>query len=229
MPAVAAGMDVGCAEERRDTIVLQVIFALQNIVENAEPAADAGLSVSEDVVGEAETGRPIIFIWKIHAPRSARVTRKNDAVGSVDEFLRLQPWNEGKGTSFSVIFRLGIFIANAQGQSQAFAEMPGILRESGVLVGANIRRRFGVLEIFIGQSHEEIGKIGSRADRGGWSVKIILASNVIIVRRVVLIRREVKTELPIVVSFNPREIVVKSAGGVVFDSGTLRAETGVEV
>src|SRR4051794_12023016 len=48
------GGDVREAEEGRLTIELQIVFALQDVIENTESAAQAGLRIPKNVIGKAE-------------------------------------------------------------------------------------------------------------------------------------------------------------------------------
>src|SRR5260221_10746395 len=67
---------IGEAEERRLPIELQVILALQDVVEHSESAANTHLAVALGIPCEAEAGRPIVLIREVRTHGSLWIARE---------------------------------------------------------------------------------------------------------------------------------------------------------
>src|SRR5580698_4221818 len=75
---------------KRDLAVeLQVIFAFQDVVENSEAAADAGLAFPCRIPGKAEAGREVLLVREVHTGWSSGITEK------------LRPWVSDLGVLYS--------------------------------------------------------------------------------------------------------------------------------
>src|ERR1700674_5343145 len=57
--------DASVAEKGRLPVELQIVFALQHVVENTETASDAGLAVALWIPREAEARSPIVLVGEI--------------------------------------------------------------------------------------------------------------------------------------------------------------------
>ena len=91
-------------EKRRLAVELQVILALEDIIEDTKSAADTGLPVTVRIPGEPEAGRPVFRIRKVGAI-GRRVAGKNQASGGIDEARGLVARNHGERPPLGVIFR----------------------------------------------------------------------------------------------------------------------------
>jgi len=65
-----------------------------------------------------------------------------------------------------IVFGLGVFVTDAQVQREVLSNLPIVLKITGVLMSANVVQRLSGLEVVIGQTKEEVGEIGARADGG---------------------------------------------------------------
>src|SRR5438552_16948567 len=89
----------------------------------------------------------------------------------------------------------------------------------------NIRWRLSELKKFVRRTHQKIGQIDTRADTCAGTIEKVIAIDVEVVHGVVLVRREIEAEFPVVAAFGPREIVVKRVGIVDFVCRPLWAES----
>ncbi len=70
---VSSRVNVGKSEKRRLPVKLQIVFALQHVIEHAESAANAGFGVAEDVISEAEARAEIRLIREVRPSRRAGI------------------------------------------------------------------------------------------------------------------------------------------------------------
>src|SRR5262249_49138542 len=146
-------------EERSLPVKLQVVFSLENVVEDPEAGAQAGLAVAEDVPRDSDPRSPIIFVGEIRAARRTRVARKHKTDRSVDEPFRLEAGNEGERASLQITLGGTVFIPDTQRQNKVFAYAPFILSKPIDVLGPNIRGRFAELGVIVGQAKQEICQI----------------------------------------------------------------------
>src|ERR1035437_5506930 len=66
----------GLAIKRGSAVELQVVFAFQDVIEQADPSPDARLALARRVPRESESWRAIVFVGKIHPARSPRISGK---------------------------------------------------------------------------------------------------------------------------------------------------------
>src|ERR1700733_569994 len=71
------------ADEWGLAVELKVIFTLENIVENAETAADAGFAAAGRVPGESEAGREVFLVRKVGTLGDAGIAGKYQPQRSV--------------------------------------------------------------------------------------------------------------------------------------------------
>src|SRR5207245_796922 len=76
------------AEEGSLPVELQVIFALEDVVEDAEAAANGGLAAAAGVIGEAEARGPVVLVGEVRTLGSAAIAGEHQPDRSVDEALR---------------------------------------------------------------------------------------------------------------------------------------------
>src|SRR5579862_633012 len=79
------------AHKGRLPVELQIVLALQDVEENTDTAADAGLSTSGWIPGKAEPWREVILDGKVRTARNARIAGKHHTRRSVYKARRLQP------------------------------------------------------------------------------------------------------------------------------------------
>src|SRR5262249_55311795 len=87
-------------EERRLSIELQIVLALQDVVEDAESPTYTGLLGRGE--SEAETGRPIIFIGEVGPVGRARIAGKEESFRSIDEPLGLLVKSQREGAALQI-------------------------------------------------------------------------------------------------------------------------------
>src|SRR2546423_1940656 len=93
------------SEEGRLAIELKVVFALQDIIENAKPAAHTGLAIGEWVPGKAKTWREVILVRGVGALGRSGVTGKEQTGGRVAEYRGIGSQLEVKGAARRIQLR----------------------------------------------------------------------------------------------------------------------------
>ena len=112
--------------------------------------------------------------------------------------------------------------------------MPLILREEEHVLAADVGRRRRILEVFTRDAEEEVGVgvAGSCVAGVSTGVEVHFAVDVVVVQRVVLVRSEADTELPVVLASHPRKGVGVREGVIGLVGRALLAvadiETGIE-
>src|SRR4029077_16114975 len=128
------------------------------------PTAYAGLPVAKHVPRESHARSPIILIRKVGARGSALVAGINQADRRIHETLRLQTWNERERAPLQVRLGRAVLVAHAQRESEVLAQVPLVLRESVIVLAANVRRSFAELRVVIRKAEEKIRQVVLRAD-----------------------------------------------------------------
>src|SRR6202162_897863 len=98
------------AIERRSAIKLQIVLALQLVVEDPKAPAHARFAVARSP-RKSNSRRKIILIRKINASRSAFIARENQPHRSVGKSGRLEPRNDRECPARGVEFGRVVFIA----------------------------------------------------------------------------------------------------------------------
>ena len=102
------------AHERGLTVELKVVFAFQNVVENAEAAADAGLATSGGSQANPKRGAKFFLSGKfvpLGAPGSPGNT---NPTGAFTNRCDCSSWNHGKRAPLSIRLGRVVFVAQAQ-------------------------------------------------------------------------------------------------------------------
>jgi hypothetical protein len=97
------GLKVSEPEERRLAVELEIVFSLENVVENAEAAANTQLSAWRPRKTKAR--RPVVFVRKIRALRGIRITGEQDALWRIRKHRRLLTQRPGEGATLQIFFR----------------------------------------------------------------------------------------------------------------------------
>jgi hypothetical protein len=145
-------MQAGTPHERRLPVVLQIVFSFENVVENAESAAQTHLSVATRVPGKTKARREVVFVWEIGSARSTGISGIHQAYRGVHKSLRLLPRRYKKQAALGVRFGCVVLITKTEGENQIFAEMPLILGEQERALAANIGGGRRLLAIGLRQS-----------------------------------------------------------------------------
>src|SRR5208337_5168998 len=88
-PARQIEVEVSIAEKGRLAIELQIGFALQDVVEHAEAAADTGLARTARVPGKAQARPEVLRVGIISSARRARVAGEQQSHRRIDEPSRM--------------------------------------------------------------------------------------------------------------------------------------------
>src|SRR5271156_5403242 len=97
--------------ERRLAVELKIVLALQNVVENPAPSAQAGLAGSSRVPGKSETRRKIIPVGEVRSFGGAGVAGKDESGRRISKAVRLESRNHRKGAPLGVILGRVVFVA----------------------------------------------------------------------------------------------------------------------
>src|SRR5262249_12136176 len=73
----------GEAKEGRLSVELQVVFALEHVVENARTSTDAGAAVATWVPGKSYARSPVVLVGEVRALGRALVSREQQRCGRV--------------------------------------------------------------------------------------------------------------------------------------------------
>ena len=106
--------DARFAVERWRAVELQVVFALQHIVENADAATEAGLAAASRAEGKADARPKICLVRKVGTPGSSRVSGKDEAERGIRKSCRLISGNNGKTSTLRVKLGRAVLIAKPE-------------------------------------------------------------------------------------------------------------------
>src|SRR5580698_8567747 len=62
---------------RRRAVELQIVFALEHVIKDADAAADADLTSTSRTPGKSEAGAKVVLVWEVGSPRRSRISGKN--------------------------------------------------------------------------------------------------------------------------------------------------------
>src|SRR5208282_5149966 len=177
---------------------------------------------------------------KVHASRSAGVSRINQADGRIRKHGRLRPWQERKGSSLRVEFGRVVFVAESEAERKIFSDAPFVLHKSVCRFAANVGRRSGILEVAVDGSQQKIGEAAAEAEiwvcagravacaNSARSIEIEFTVHVEVVHRIVLIGRKTATEFPGVPAFYPSHRVGIAVRIVDLRGRTVLVESDVQ-
>ena len=171
-PARRVEVKAGMVVERRGSIELENVFALKDVVEHSEATTNRGLGVAEDIPGETSARRPIVLIGEVDALRRSRIAGEDYARGRVDKALTLVAGYEAERSSLGIVFRLGVFVAEADVESQPAAHVKVVLRVTCNLVCSHVTESAWALEVVVGQAKKKIGQIRARANARSRPIEI---------------------------------------------------------
>ncbi len=160
-PVQSVEIKAGLVVERRRSIELQIVLTLEDVVENSEPAANRGLGIAKDVPCETQARRPIVLVGEVCALGRSGIARKDQAGGRVHKALALLAGYEAERSSLGIVFRLGIFVADAEIQRQPLAHVEVVLRVTRNLVRSNVIESVGALKVVVRQAKKKVGQIGA--------------------------------------------------------------------
>src|SRR6201984_187285 len=129
----------GVAEEWRLSVELQIILALQNVVEHSESTTKTGFAVSGDIPRKANARRPVLCVWEIYTSRRAGISWIHQSRRCIRKHLRLQSRYDREGTSLGIFLWAVVFVPYAQIQRKSFRQTPLILKKTVIRLAANVR------------------------------------------------------------------------------------------
>jgi len=215
--------NAGFAIERWRAVELQVVFALQDVIEDTEAAAKAGLAATARTPGKTDARSKVGFVRKIGPTRRPSVSGKNQTERRRRKSCRLISGDDGIGSSLSVNLRRTVLIAKPQTQGQVGSYPPLVLRECVGCLAADVAGRIGALKHVVRGSHEEVGQaVASSHPARGISVIAEAAVAKIIVECILLIVGKSRAEFPVVVPAYPRERIRIHKRVADFEGRTVR-------
>ena len=102
------------AVERRRTVELEIVFAFQYVVEEADASANADLAIAPRIPCKPESWCEVVFVREIRALRSTLVSRKNYTERREREPRGLVARNDRKRSSLGVALGSAVLVADAQ-------------------------------------------------------------------------------------------------------------------
>src|SRR5579864_3449457 len=190
----------GKAKEWRLPVILQIVLALEHVIEHSYSTADTRLPIRRP--GKTCARSPIVFIGKICSFGGMRIAREQQSWRRVGKPCRLRARQQAKGAPPSIILGRAVLIANSHGEHQVVTSVPFVLYETKCRFLADVGRCAAELEVIFRQAQQEVGVLIQRSIE---AVKIELSIHKEIKYCVVLIRDVASPELQIVLSPVPGE------------------------
>src|SRR5271169_5814360 len=103
------------AHERGLAVELKIIFAFQDVIENADAAAQAGLAVSGWVPGKTEARCKIFLVGEVRSGRGTGIAGKHQSLRRVGKSSRLISRNHRKTAPLGVELGRVVFVAQPKG------------------------------------------------------------------------------------------------------------------